>query len=114
MLRHGGGMIAKRANEFAAAQKVERGLDGTFREPGFVGQGTQTGGNWFPFCARRLTVKVKVNEIRRRLAIVTHDVAHQDVEDVIVDWDSLAKSRHAKNKKEELRIRKSKYRALYR
>ena len=39
---------------------------------------------------------------------MAHDVAHQNIEDVIIHWDRLAESRHQEIKKEELRIRKSK------
>jgi hypothetical protein len=37
---------------------------------------------------------MEVDEIRSRLAIVTDDVAHEDIEDVIVDGDGLAEPRH--------------------
>jgi hypothetical protein len=39
---------------------------------------------------------------------VPDDVAHEDVDDVIVDWDGLAKSRHWESKKEEGRVKKGK------
>jgi hypothetical protein len=37
---------------------------------------------------------MEVDEIRRRLAIVSDYVAHEDIENVIVDGDGLAKAGH--------------------
>jgi hypothetical protein len=108
MLRHGGGVVARRPDQLPAPQELERRLHGAFGEACFFGQHAQTGGDRFPSLPRRPAVKVKVNEIRRRLPIVPNDVAHQDVEDVVIDRDRFAKSRHPKSKKEELRIRKLK------
>ena len=89
-----GGVIAFRHDQFAPAQEIERGLNRALRQAGFFRERTQTSRNRFPFRARRLSVKMKINEIRRRLAIVPDDVAHQDIEDVIVDRNGSAKTRH--------------------
>ncbi len=35
---------------------------------------------------------MQINEIRGRLSIMPDDIAHQDVEDVIVDWNCVAKT----------------------
>ena len=37
---------------------------------------------------------MQVNKICGRLLIVTDEVAHQNVEDVIVDWNNFPESRH--------------------
>jgi hypothetical protein len=50
--------------------------------------------NWFPSPARSLPEEIKVNEIGGGLVIVTDDVLHQDVENVVVDRDCLAKTGH--------------------
>ena len=94
MLRHGGGVITRRLDEFATAQTFECGLDGAFRQAGFFRERTQTRRDRFPSLTCRLSVEKDINEICRRLAIVPDDVAHQDIEDVIVDRNGSAKTRH--------------------
>jgi hypothetical protein len=78
-------VIALGPDQLPAAQEIECGLDGALGEPGFFGQGPQTGGNRSPSRASSLAIEAEINEIRRRLAIVPDDVAHEDVDDVIVD-----------------------------
>jgi hypothetical protein len=97
MLRHGGWMIAHRANEFAAAQELESGLDSALGESCFFRKRTETGGDRFPFHASSLAIKVEVNQIRRRLAIVPDDIAHQNVDDVIVDWNGFTETSHVQS-----------------
>ncbi len=41
-----------------------------------------------------LTVKIQIDEISRRLAIVADEVAHQDIEHVIIDWNGFAETGH--------------------
>ena len=107
MFRHRGRVIADGADEFAPAQELQGGLDGALREACRFGELAQAAGDWFPFLASRETVKVEVNQIRRGLLVVTDDVSHQDIEDVVVDGDGLAKSRHGRaSRKEELERRK--------
>ena len=96
MRRNRSRVFARRVDQLAAAQEIERGLDSAFREAGGFGEGAQTGGDWFPFLAGGQAEKIKVNKIGGRLAIVADDVAHQDVEDVIVDGNGLAEARHGR------------------
>lgn len=88
------------------SQEVEGGLDGALRQARFFRDRTQTGLDRFPSCPRSQAEEMKVDQIRRWLTIVADDVAHQNVEDVVVDRDGFAESGHAKSKKEELRSRK--------
>jgi len=106
MGRNCGGVVALAGDQLASAQKVERGLDGAFREPGFLREGAEAGHDRFPFCAHGLAEEMEINKIRSRLAIVTDDVAHEDVEDVIVDGNGFTKTRHSESKKEEGKIKK--------
>jgi hypothetical protein len=69
-------------------------LNGAFGKPSRFRKSPETCSDWLPPIARRLTIKIEVNEISRRLLIVTDQIAHQDIEDVIVDWDGLFKTRH--------------------
>jgi hypothetical protein len=43
---------------------------------------------------RRPTIEINIYEIRCRLAVVADEVAHENIEDVIVDRDPLVKSGH--------------------
>jgi hypothetical protein len=38
--------------------------------------------------------KIKVNEEGGRLLVVSDNVTHEDIENVIIDWDGLVKTRH--------------------
>ena len=92
--RHGGGVIHCGDNQFAATQVLERALHGAFRKTGRFREHAQTRRHSFPFVARRLSVEMQINKIRGRLAIVPDEVAHQDINYVVIDWNCLAKSWH--------------------
>jgi len=94
MQRHRGGVIAGGLYQFAAAQEFQCGLHGALREAGGFREDAQACRHRFPFSARGLTVKMEVNEIRSWLAIVADDVAHQDIEDVVVDWNCFTETGH--------------------
>ena len=72
----------------------ERGVNGTFGEPGCIRDCAHAGADRSPFVSRSLTVEMEVNHERGRLLIVADQITHQDVENVIVNWNSFAKSRH--------------------
>ena len=103
---NGGRVIAFAFDQFATTEKFECGLNSAFRKARFFRERTQAGRHRLPFCARGPAVKIEINEISGRLAVVAHDVAHQNIEDVVVDRDGFAEARHAKTKKEELAIKK--------
>jgi hypothetical protein len=81
-------------DKLAPAQGFERSLDGAFGESRHVCDHAQAGRDRSPSGARRLAVKIEINEVGRRLAVVPDEVAHQDIEHVIIDWNSFAKTRH--------------------
>src|SRR5882724_3078320 len=97
MSRNCVGVRARALDQFTAAQEFERGLDGALREPGFFRERAQTRRNWFPFRARGAAVEVKINKIRGWLAIVADDIAHENIHDVIVNWNGFAKTNHGKS-----------------
>jgi hypothetical protein len=72
----------------------ERGVNGTLGESRCLGDCSHTGADRSPFVSRSLTVEVQVNHERRRLLIMPDQISHQDVENVIVNWNDFAKSRH--------------------
>ena len=49
---------------------------------------------------------MEINQIRRRLTIMSDEIAHEDVNYVIVDWNCFAKSGHFERMKEESRMMK--------
>jgi len=87
-------VLALTRNELAAAKNVERGLNGALRETRLLRKRAQTGRDRFPFRARGLPVKMKINKIRGGLPIVADDVPHEDIEDIVVDGNRFTKSRH--------------------
>jgi hypothetical protein len=97
MLRDGGGVTTRSFDELAVTQFFERGLNGAFGEAGCFREHTQTRGDRFPFSANSLSVEIKVNEKRGRLAIVADDVPHQNIEHVIIDRNCFAKTRHGRS-----------------
>jgi hypothetical protein len=77
----------------------ERGVDGTFGESRCVGDCARTGADRSPFVSRSLTVEVQVNDERGRLLIVPDQIAHQHIENVIVDGNGLSETRHRERMK---------------
>ena len=94
VLRHGGGVIAGADNQFAAAQVLQRGLGGALGKAGRFREHAQTRRHRSPFGPGRLAEEMQINEMRARLSIVPDDIAHQNVEDVIVDRNGFAETRH--------------------
>ena len=74
-------------------------MHGAFGESSCVGDRAHTGADAAPFVSGRLTVKVQVNHKRGRLLIVADQIAHQHVENVIVDGNGLSETRHRKTMK---------------
>lgn len=95
MTRRGGGVFALRLDQFPSTQTFERSLNGAFRKPRRLSERAKTRQDRFPFVARGLAVKMQINKIRGRVLIVADDVAHQDIEDIIIDWNRFFEARHA-------------------
>ncbi len=81
-------------------------MDSAFGKTGRIRERAQTCRNRFPVIPGGLGVKRKINQIGRRLLIVTNQITHQDVEHVIVDSDGLLKTRHGETMTNEGRRRK--------
>jgi hypothetical protein len=97
MLRPRGRVRTARFNQLTPPQSFESELDGTFRKTGFFRDCAQAGADRTPSLALCGVVETQIHEKRRRLAIVADQVAHQDVENVIVDRNGVAKARHGRN-----------------
>ena len=96
MGRHGGAMIARCLYELAELQGHECGLHRTFGKPGFVGQHAQACFDRLPALTSGAAGKKQIDEERGRLLIVSDDIAHEHVENVIIDRHGLAKARHGR------------------
>ena len=78
-------------NQFATAQTFQGALDGAFRKTGCVGKHTQACLDRLPAAPHCPTIKVEVNQKSGRLLIVTNQIAHQHVDDIVVNWNGLFK-----------------------
>ena len=87
-------MVAGGDDQFATAQGCKSDLDGALGKASRVGKRSYARDNRFPFLPRGLAVKIQVNQVCGWLLIVSDQIAHQDVENVIVDRNGLAKPRH--------------------
>ena len=76
-------------------------MNGAFRKPGDVRDRAHTGTDGAPFGSCGLGVKVQINEIRRRLLVVTNQIAHQHIDDVIINGNRLLEARHEESGKQD-------------
>ena len=94
MGRHRSGVSARCLHQLAEMQGSEGALDGTFGQAGFFGQHAQAGIDRLPALASGAPGKIKIDEECRRLLIMSDDIAHQDIEDVVIDRHGLMEARH--------------------
>ena len=99
MARSGSYVIRCRRNQLSAPQMYERGVDCAFREPRCIGDCAHTSADRSPFVSCSLTVEVQVNHERSGLLIVSDQIAHQHIQDVIVDGNGLSETRHRERMK---------------
>ena len=97
MLRKSGRMCARRSNQLAPPQPGEGDLDRAFGKTGFFRDHPQTGADRLPPVPLRCAVKMEVNQKSGRLAVVADQIPHQDIENIIVDWDRLTEARHVRD-----------------
>ena len=94
MGRDRGGMSARCLHQLAEMQRGKSALHGTFGQADFFGQHAQTGIDRSPVLASGASGKIKIDQECRRLLIVSDDIAHEYVQDVIIDRHSLVEARH--------------------
>ena len=94
MGRDRGGMSARCLHQLAEMQRGKSALHGTFGQADFIGQHAQTGIDRSPVLASGASGKIKIDQECRRLLIVSDDIAHEYVQDVIIDRHSLVEARH--------------------
>lgn len=94
MYRHSGAVRARGFHQLPIVQLRHRTLHCAFGKAGFIGQRAQAGFDRLPVLAGGAAGKIKVNEEGRRLLVVPDDIAHEHVENVIIDWHGSVKARH--------------------
>ena len=77
----------------------ERGVNGAFGKSRSVGDRAHTGADVTPFVSCGQAVKVQVNYKSGRLFIVPDQIAHEHIENVIVDRNGLSETRHLRRMK---------------
>jgi hypothetical protein len=100
------GVLPGGHDQFAAPEGFERDLDSGLRKTGRVRKRSQTRDDRFPFVPSSLAVKIEINEISRWSLVVSNEIAHQDVQNVILDGNGLFEASHGKTK-ERMGIMKS-------
>ena len=94
MGRHSGPMSARCFHQLAKLQRRQGALHCAFGKPGFISQHAQAGFDRSPALASGAPGKIKVDEECRRLLIVSDDIAHEHIQNVIIDRHSLVEARH--------------------
>lgn len=87
-------MFAIGDDQLAAAQALERKLNGAFGKAGSVGQSAQTHRKRFPFLSHGLAIKININQIGGWMLIVADQIAHQHIDHVIVDGNGSFETGH--------------------
>lgn len=71
-------------------------VGGAFGKAGGIGDSAYTGANRAPFVSCNLAVKMQINQVGSQLLVVADQIAHEHVEDIIVDGNGLLEARISK------------------
>ena len=80
--------------QLAILQSGDGALHRAFGQTGFIGQHPQARFDRSPMLAGGAAREIKINEKGGRLLIVPDDIAHEHVENIIIDWNDSVKARH--------------------
>ena len=94
MTRSRGRTRARAQDQFSPPQMGERGVDRAFGEAGGFSERAKTCRDRPPLFADALSIQIQVNEIGGRFLVVSDQVAHQDIEHIIVNRNGDFESRH--------------------
>ena len=94
MGRHGGPVRTRSFYQLAILQSGDGALHRTFGQAGFIRQYAEARFDRSPMLAGGASQKIKINEEGGRLLIVPDDIAHEHVENVIIDRNGSVKARH--------------------
>src|SRR6516162_1776799 len=99
MARSSSDVISSRRDKLSTPQMGERRMHGAFRESGSIGNCAHTGADVAPLVSCGLAVKMQINHERGRLLVVPDQIAHEHIENVIVDGNRLFETRHLRRMK---------------
>jgi len=95
MDRHCGPMLARCLDQLAKMQGRKGALHCAFGKSGLIGQDAQAGFDRSPALTGGAPGKIKIDQECRRFLIVSDDIAHEHIQDVIIDRHSLMEARDA-------------------
>jgi hypothetical protein len=95
VLRHRGHVILGGPDQLAGTQLLDCNLSRAFRKTCGLRDHAKAGCNRSPFLPLSLAVEIEICQKSGGLVIVTDQIAHQDIQNIIVDWNGFAKARHA-------------------
>ena len=87
-------MSARGFHQLPEMQCSESALDCAFGQAGFFGQHAQAGIDRSPALASGAPGKIKIDQECGWLLIVSDDIAHQHIQDVVINRDGLMEARH--------------------
>jgi len=99
MARSSSDVIGSRRDELSTPQMYECSVHGAFGEPGYVGNCAHTAADTAPLVSCGLAVKMQINHKRGRLLIVSDQIAHEHIENVIVDGNGAFETGHLRRMK---------------
>jgi len=94
VLRHRGQVIFSGPDQPADAQLFNCNLSRAFRKTCALRDHAKTGSNRSPFLPLSLAVEIEIYQKGGGLTIVTDQIAHQDIQNIIVDRNGFTKARH--------------------
>jgi hypothetical protein len=94
MCGHGGSVRARGFYQLPTLQLRDRTLHCAFGKTGFIGHHSQAGLDRSPALPGGPPGKIKINQEGSRLLIMPDDIAHEHVENIIIDWNGSVKARH--------------------
>jgi hypothetical protein len=78
-------------------------MHGALGKPRFIGNGAHTDADTAPFVSCGPAIKVQINDKGGWFLVVSDQIAHKDIEHVVIDGNSLSKTGHRESITEELR-----------
>jgi hypothetical protein len=91
-----GVMSARCLHQLAEMQRGKGALHCAFGQASFIGQHAQAGFDRLPALASSAPGKKKINQECGRLLIVSDNIAHEHIQNVIIDRHGLMEARHAR------------------
>jgi len=95
VLRHRGRVIFRGLDQLTRAQLFGCNLSRAFRKTCGRRDHAKAGRNRSPFLPLSLAVEIEIYQKSGGLVIVADQIRHQHIQNIIVDGNGFAKSRHA-------------------